>query len=413
MRQRTSWIQTHRSASTQRQAEEARRADDLYTMNREGGNPQPAVNEYESGDPSAWAEDVNSGASIEKEYQGGAVKRNELGFPEFRDDSFSHAGTRPWGKGGQYDNAKLATQRKAVACEKVARAILRTDDEKLITATALELMHLPTKSLDATVKSMQLASPAALSKDARFRRAMACTKLSALILNESAEETAIERLATLFNGMDDATLKGILRVVATSRVAEESEEHEKEESKEEEKEEHEKGGSESTASEKKEDEDEDDEDEGVLTKSDLDKLREMMEEVEEAGSADEKEEEAGEEGEEGDADLQNLFEGEEGEGQGEPSPAPTAACDASAIDITFDDGDDEPAGKPSMASDLNGLFDTEENYAQREIRSASDGYGQRTASSKPRGAKKIGQVQVRKASSIDDNLESLWERPQQ
>ena len=202
MRQRSTWKQTPRSASTQR------RADDIYTMNREGGNPQPAVTEYENGDPSAWAEDVNSGSSVEKEYAGGAVKRNDIGFPEFRDDTWNHAGTRPWGKGGQYDNAKLAaTQRKAEACERVARALLRTTDEKMIEETALDLMNLPSKSLVATLKRMDQTSPASLPENARFRRALACTKLSALILSEQAEENAIERLASLFNSLDDVTLK--------------------------------------------------------------------------------------------------------------------------------------------------------------------------------------------------------------
>ena len=408
MRQRTTWKQTPRSASTNR------RADDLYTMNRDGGNPQPAVNEYENGDPSSWAEDVNSGSSGEKEYAGGAVKRNDIGFPEFRDDTWSHAGTRPWGKGGGYDNAKLAAvQRKASACERVARAILRTNDEKLIEDTALDLMHMPSKALVATMKRMDRASPASLSENGRFRRALACTKLAALILTEEAEEKAIERLATMFNGLDDPTLKGILSVVATSRVAEseegQSKAHEKGESKahekgeEEEGEEGKKGPKETSSAEKcsaDEDEDEDEdkkaEKEGVLEQADFDKLEEIVKEAVSGG--------------EGDVDdLQQLFEGEGGEPGGEPA-AEGGAPGAPPMDISFDDGDESPAGKPAMASDLNGLFDTEENIAQREIRASQNGnFGQRTASTK--GAKKLGQVQARKASTVDESLEALWERP--
>ena len=386
MRQRSTRKQTPRSASTQR------RADDIYTMNREGGNPQPAVTEYENGDPSAWAEDVNSGSSVEKEYAGGAVKRNDIGFPEFRDDTWSHAGTRPWGKGGQYDNAKLAaTQRKAEACERVARALLRTTDEKMIEETALDLMNLPSKSLVATLKRMDQTSPASLPENARFRRALACTKLSALILSEQAEENAIERLASLFNSLDDVTLKSILNVVASARVAAEEGEDE---------------GDKEPNGDKKDDDNKKEppkEEKPVLTDADLEAIKEVVQEVE---AAEEAAEEAGEDGEEGVEDLQQLFEGGE---EGEGAPAAPAAPGAPPVDITFDEG--EPEGKPAMASDLSGLFDTEDSLAQRELTAAQKtSFGQRTASSK--GAKKLGQVQAPKAS-VDENLESLWERPGQ
>jgi len=410
MRQRSTWKQTPRSASTQR------RADDLYTMNRDGGNPQPAVNEYENGDPSSWAEDVNTGSSVEKEYAGGAVKRNEIGFAEFRDDTWSHAGTRPWGKGGQYDNAKLAAvQRKAVACERVARAILRTNDEKLIEETALDLMNLPSKALVSTMKRMDKTSPAALSENGRFRRALACTKLAALILSEEAKEVAIERLATLFNGLDDPTLKGILSVVATSRVADdkpeegETKEHEKGESKEfekGEKEEKKEEKKEVTSAEKKEDgekEEKEEEEEGVLTDADFEKLEAIVKDaVVEAGTGGEAADE-----EKGVEDLQQLFEGGDGEeGQAPPPPAPGAP----PVDITFDEGEEDAIGRPAMAADLNGLFDTEESIAQREFHAAQAGnFNQRTASTK--GAKKLGQVRAQKSASVDESLESLWERP--
>jgi len=396
MRQRSTWKQTPRSASTQR------RADDIYTMNREGGNPQPAVTEYENGDPSAWAEDVNSGSSVEKEYAGGAVKRNDIGFPEFRDDTWNHAGTRPWGKGGQYDNAKLAaTQRKAEACERVARALLRTTDEKMIEETALDLMNLPSKSLVATLKRMDQTSPASLPENARFRRALACTKLSALILSEQAEENAIERLASLFNSLDDVTLKSILNVVASARVAAEEGEDEGDEEPNGDKEDKKEEPKSTAAAEKKDDDKKEPpkEEKPVLTDADLEAIKEVVQEVEAA-------EEAGEDGEEGVEDLQQLFEGGE---EGEGAPAAPAAPGAPPVDITFDEG--EPEGKPAMASDLSGLFDTEDSLAQRELTAAQKtSFGQRTASSK--GAKKLGQVQAPKAS-VDENLESLWERPGQ
>jgi hypothetical protein len=401
MRQRTTWKQTPRSASTQR------RADDLYTMNRDGGNPQPAVNEYENGDPSTWAEDVNSGSSVEKEYAGGVVKRNEIGFPEFREDTWNHAGTRPFGKGGQYDNAKLASQRKASACERVARAILRTDDDSLIEATTMDLMNLPAQALVATIKRMDQVSPSSLSENSRYRRALACTKLSALLLTEEAQEGAIERLAALFNSLDDFTLKGILSVVASSRVAGDGDSEESESAEHEEEEEEEEKPKESTAAaqgeENKGEEGEENEG-GILTDSDLDKLKEMMQDVVETAEAAEVEAQGGDVD-----DLQQLFEGE-GEGEGEGG-ASTEQSSNSPVDITFDEGEEETAGSVSMASDLDGLFDTEENTAQRELQaSQASNFSQRTASSK--GVKKLGQVRVAKPASIDENLEALWERPE-
>lgn len=386
MRQRTTWKQTPRSASTQR------RADDLYTMNRDGGNPQPAVNEYETGDPSTWAEDVNSGSSVEKEYQGGAVKRNEIGQPEFRDDTWNHAGTRPWGKGGQYDNAKLAAQKKAAACEQVARAILRTNDKNLVAATASDLMNLPAKSLVATLRRMSQTSPASLPEESRFRRALACTKLAAIILSENAEEQAIERLASTLNSIDDPTLKQILSLVAAHRVAEEEKEEEKEISAAEKCSEEEKEEEKEEKDDEKEEEEEDEE-EGVLTQSDLDKLKSLMEDV--------VEKEGDEKGGDTD-DLENLF---EEEGAGAPPP-PVGG--SSPIDISFDGDEEDTEGKPAMASDLNGLFDTEENLAQRELIATQSNFS-RTASTK--GAKKLGQVRV--AKNVDDSLENLWDRPGQ
>lgn len=401
MRQRTTWKANTRSASTQRRA-------DIYTMNQD--HPQPSVTDYESGDPDAWAETPAKSTSVEKEYQGGAVKRDGIGFAEFRDDTWNHAGTRPWGKGGSYDNTKLAAvQRKAVACERVARAILRTDNDKLIEDVATDLMHLPNRALASTLKRMDKVSPAALSDNARYRRALACTKLSAVILGEESDDHTIERLATVFNGLDDPTLKSILHIVA-SRVAAGDDEPESKEEKEEEEEKGEKG-------KKKEPEKSGDktgakEKDASLSKDDLEKLETMIKDAvgdimpaaapAAAPAA-------------GVDDLQALF--------GEPAPAapaiapvPPPAEQPAGFEISFDD-DEEPApgpapapvpGLPAVASDLEGLFDTDENLAQREIRAAAGFPNGRTAATK--GAKKLGQVQATK-SSQDDELAAIWERP--
>lgn len=403
MRQRTTWNQTPRSASFKR------RADDIYTMNRDGGNLQPSVDEYSNGDPSAWAEDVNSCSSVDKEYEGGVVKRNEVGFPEFREDTWAHTGTKQWGKGGQYDNSRLAAaQRKAVACERIARAILRTNNEKLIEATATDLMNLPARALVATLKRMEQVSPSSLSENTRYRRALACTKLAAITLGENTQESAVERLATLFNSIDDPTLRGILKTVAYSRVAEDSDEKEDDKVAEDKKEDDKDEWIEEKKAEAKEakEEDDDEDEDGVLTESDLDKIKEMMEEVVETVESSEG----------GDIeDLEQLFEGQpEGEEPSEEeSEEQSSEASAGSVEITFDEGEEDTAGSVSMASGLDGLFDTEENIAQRELLAASksQNFNQRLASS--RGARKLGRVQGPRSSSIDEKLESIWERPGQ
>jgi hypothetical protein len=94
-------------------------------------------------------------------------------------------------------------------------------------------------------------------------------------------------------------------------------------------------------------------------------------------------------------------------------------------DISFGGEDEEDipartasAGRPD--DDLKSLFDDDpEVVAQREItaaqadqRAREGGYGPvsdvRTASD---GARKLGNVRGGKPASVDENLESIWERP--
>ena len=79
MRTRSTWTngtETPRQAATQRHA-------DIYTMNQE--HPQPKATDYESGDPDSWAESPTTNKNVEQEYEGDHVKRNEVGFGEFRE----------------------------------------------------------------------------------------------------------------------------------------------------------------------------------------------------------------------------------------------------------------------------------------------------------------------------------------
>lgn len=406
MRERTTW-----KSGGPRQAASSRRAD-VYTMNQD--RKQPAVNEYESGNPDQWAETPVSGEkmSVNEEYEGGKVKRNELGMGEFRDDTWKHKDSDEWNGKGKYDNAKVAAERKALAAERVARAALRTSDDKLVTAAALELMSLPNGRLAALMSHLDRVSLDALSEDGKLRRAFACTKLAARTLGDGADEPSVERLARAYMRVDDPTLKTILKSVATAKIAAadgDDDADDKDEKKDD-----------KAASEKK-DEPEDTDEESAppvaaekeekepapmeaqsqsLSPDEQTMLQSMLQEcapaapmapampapMAPAAPAD---------------DLTALFE--------VPQAAP-AMMPAVAGDISFDDDDDD--GTVNVAADLDGLFaDDPEVQAQRSIASAARDGGfssvGRTAST---GAKKLGTVTKAKSASPDAALEALWER---
>ncbi len=394
MRTRTTW--QNKSDETPRQAATQRKAD-IYTMNQD--HPQPGVTDYESGSPDSWAEGVVTGdkMSVNDEYEGGHVKRNEVGFPEFRDDTWKHKDSDKWNDGKKYDNAKLAAERKAVAAERVARALLRTNNEKLVEETAVELMALSPKSLVATLKRIEMVSPDSLSDEAKYKRAYACTKLAASVLGESAREDHVERLASHFMSIDDPTLKSILKTVAAARVAQEQEQEE----------------AASVAQEQEEEEEE-----TAPVAQDTQSQEECMSQEQVGLSAEEMAMLDGLLHEEGcpapapvpptGGSLVELFEAA-------PAPAPTAPMApmmASNLDISFDEEDEaEPTDAVANVASLDDLFaDDPEVVAQRQIASANaEALGfSRTASAK--GAKKLGQVKATPAKAEIDKLEAIWER---
>ena len=90
-----------------------------------------------------------------------------------------------------------------------------------------------------------------------------------------------------------------------------------------------------------------------------------------------------------------------------------AAQKQGAVDISFDDMDEEPAAADaSHVASLDDLFaDEPEVMAQRQIAAANaEALGfSRTASAK--GAKKLGNVKAAPAKAEGDKLEALWDRP--
>ena len=148
MRERTTWNKDQiKSAAMQRQA-------DPYAMNQDHLSQQPAADKYVTGDPSTFAEDVTEPNTWEKEYAGGTTKRNEIGQPEYRSETFNHAE-----KTAALDDATL--YKKAELCSSVAKLMLRgrkfaseTAFEAAIEDQSVALMHMPNADLVATASRL-------------------------------------------------------------------------------------------------------------------------------------------------------------------------------------------------------------------------------------------------------------------
>lgn len=428
-RWRSTWSD---SANPVRREAATVRTADPYTMNQERTHKSPV--EYEIGDPDAWAETPSDDSHIKQEYEGDHVKRNEIGLGEFRADTFAD---KPWGKGKYAAVARQAAEQKAHAAERLARALLRSSDEKLVEAQAVDLMSMPAPVLASSLRRVDQASPDALPKDVKFRRALACCKLAARLLPTGTKEEHVERIATSFMRADDSILKSVLSTVKVALEEEkeeekeektaaapkeeekgESEEHEKSESKKDEEEEHagkkDDADKEHTAKESKKEESEEGESEeseeecedGCFTEADRAMLTEMLAKL----SGGEAEAEEAPEGEPS-ADLTDLF-GSPEEAQEAPEAPQMPTMASSMPEISFDEEEDTRTA--SNGADLKDLFaDDPEVQAHREIKASEreqvlreTGFA-RMASS---GAKKVGNVKVAKADQ-GPALENLWERP--
>jgi hypothetical protein len=382
LRERSTW----KGTATPRQAATSRKAD-IYTMNQE--HPQPSVTEYVNGDPDSWAETPVPAekSSVNDEYDGDAVKRNEVGFAEFRSDTFKHKDSDRWGGPGKYDNAKVSADRKAVACERLARAVLKTDNQGLIESTALGFMSLPNRVLASTLKNLDKASVQSLPADIKHRRALACAKLSHRLLGQVATEASVEALGGLFMKVEDSTLKSMIKVVASSlRTAQEQETEEE-------------------------------------TQTAQQQEPQVKEEPKTAQEQEPKTEEACDAcvevappavGEPVD-EFAELF------GEAVPAVAPEAAADVvvalpgSEVEVVFDD-DDDVALPENAISSLSALFsENPEAMAQRQVVSARQEQAarergiERTASTQ--GAKKLGQVRQAsgKVRTPAEQLANIWD----
>lgn len=147
-RERTTWNRSEiaKQAAMPKQA-------DPYLMNQpEHAKAQPAADAYVTGDPSSFGEDVHPSAGTwEAEYSGGAVKRNEIGMPEMRGDTFNHA---------EKTASEDVLVKKAQLCVRVARLMLpKAASAESVEDQGLALMHLPDAELINTFNRLAQDDP--------------------------------------------------------------------------------------------------------------------------------------------------------------------------------------------------------------------------------------------------------------
>lgn len=211
MRKRTTWQQssptTSHSAATRRQA-------DVYTMNQDHKQPD-MESAYESGSPDSWAETPATDMPEKTE-------RNELGLAEFSEKTWKHKDSEEWNDGKKYDNARQAAERKALAATKLASALLPGASAEAIADQSFDLMGLSSRSIAASLrrledvarKSRVAATPR--SKVSTQRRALACVKLARRILASTNSEQSVEQLGRTFMALSDQHLRSILSQIRTA-----------------------------------------------------------------------------------------------------------------------------------------------------------------------------------------------------
>ncbi len=138
MRERTTWNRDRIASLATKLAEDPR------AMNQDHLQQQPSATKYETGGPSEFAEDVHeSGDTWKAEYQGDEVRRNEIGMPEFRPDTFKTA----------EDHDFLV--KKADLAVEVARSMLgKTASDETVVAQALSFMTMSNEELINTANRM-------------------------------------------------------------------------------------------------------------------------------------------------------------------------------------------------------------------------------------------------------------------
>lgn len=188
MRARTTWNMQDllsRTATTSPTAATNRTADP-YAMNQDHIRQQPGADKYLTGDPSAFAEDITTPNNWQVEYSGGAVKRNEIGMPEDRPETFNH----PEKTASSNPDHLL---KKADMTVRIARRMLGANaPEVAVEEQAASLMHLPDQEVINTYNRLAGEMPPALKEHMEQKQQQAGKQEeSAEQVQEQAKQAAI------------------------------------------------------------------------------------------------------------------------------------------------------------------------------------------------------------------------------
>ena len=133
MRERTTW-------SREKIKQAAVKTADPYLMNQDHVNKQPKPDEYVTGDPSSFGEDITpSKDSWEAEYAGGQVRRDEIGMPEMRKDTFNHP--------EKTASHEVLLKKGSLAIRVATMMLPKTASEQAIEDQSVALMHMPDAEL--------------------------------------------------------------------------------------------------------------------------------------------------------------------------------------------------------------------------------------------------------------------------
>ncbi len=187
MRVRTTWNTNeilNRTAAGNATAAMSRTADP-YAMNQDHINQQPPADKYLTGDPSAFAEDITTPNNWEMEYSGGAVKRDEIGLPEDRPDTFNH----PEKTASVNHEAVL---KKADLTVRIARRMLGANaPEGAIEEQAAAFMHLPDVEVINTYNRLAGEVPPQFKEHQKEQQQQAQKKQEADEAQEQAKQAAL------------------------------------------------------------------------------------------------------------------------------------------------------------------------------------------------------------------------------
>lgn len=201
MRERTTW-----SRDSIKQAAVAKKADP-YLMNQDHVNKQPAADAYVTGDPSTFAEDVHPSAGTwEAEYAGGQVKRNEIGQPEMRKDTFNHP------EKTAADKALLL--KKANIAIRVASMMLgKNASETAVEDQSVSLMHMPDAELVDTFNRLAGDEPVQ-----SVEQQQAAQQQQAQMTQQSAYQAAQDQAKAAIQAGDEAGCKQAIEAMVQAQM---------------------------------------------------------------------------------------------------------------------------------------------------------------------------------------------------